>query len=160
MIVRSPDFFGPMKQSSLLMIMVYDNFLKGKAAQCVCKANMPHHMAYVPKLARATAMLGNTPEAYNQIWNLPTDSYCPTGRQWTAMIAELLGKQPKLNVISAPMMRLLGTFVPLLKELHDVRAQWDRSYFFDSSKCNKHFNTQPINSYEALKLTIEALNNP
>ncbi|MBK9291798.1 MAG: NAD-dependent epimerase/dehydratase family protein [Bacteroidetes bacterium] len=144
MIVRSPDFFGPMKQTSMLMIMVYDNLAKGKAAQWICNADMPHNMGYAPELAQATALLGNTPEAYNQIWNLPTHSHCPTGREWTALIAGLLNKPARVNTLPAPMMRMLGVFVPVLRELYDVRAQWDRPYFFDSSKYNKYFKTSPI----------------
>lgn len=160
MIVRSPDFFGPMKASSMLMILVYDRLSSGKAAQWLCNADMPHNMGYVPELAKATALLGNTPEAFNQIWNLPTHSECPTGRQWTAMIAELLEKPSKVSALSASTMRLLGAFVPVLKELYDVREQWNRPYFFDSSKFNKHFNTSPIRHQEALRLTVEALNKP
>ncbi|MCE1202543.1 MAG: NAD-dependent epimerase/dehydratase family protein [Bacteroidia bacterium] len=160
MIVRSPDFFGPMKQSSMLMIMVYDNLMKGKRAQWLCNADMPHNMGCVPELARATAMLGNTPEAYNQVWNLPTHKDCPTGRQWTEMIAGLVGKPAGVSALSPGMMRILGTFVPVLKELYDVRAQFDRPYFFDSSKFEKHFNVSPITHEEALKLTVEALTKP
>lgn len=157
MIVRSPDFFGPMKASSMLMIMVYDRLLSGKSAQWLFNADMPHNMGYVPELAKATALLGNTPEAFNQIWNLPVHSECPTGRHWTAMIADILQQPPKVSVLTTPMVRLLGTFVPVLKELYDVREQWDRPYFFDSSKFNRHFSTTPIKHQEALRNTIAAL---
>ncbi|HMM11636.1 MAG TPA: NAD-dependent epimerase/dehydratase family protein [Bacteroidales bacterium] len=160
MIVRSPDFFGPMKQSSMLMTMVYDNLMKGKPAQWLCDAGVPHNMGYVPELAKATALLGNTPDAYHQIWNLPTHSQCPTGQQWIEMIAGLLDKPAKVSVLSTRMMRLLGTFVPILKELYDVRAQFERPYFFDSSKFEKRFDFQPITHLEALKQTIETLNQP
>jgi nucleoside-diphosphate-sugar epimerase len=41
-IARAPDFFGPIKETSMLMIMVYDNLKKGKKAQWLCNANLIH----------------------------------------------------------------------------------------------------------------------
>ena len=32
---------------------------------------------YTPDAARAVALLGNTPDAFNQVWHLPTDKNPP-----------------------------------------------------------------------------------
>ncbi len=47
-IARSPDFFGPVKGTSLTMNLIYDNLIKGKAAQWFCNANVPHSTGYTP----------------------------------------------------------------------------------------------------------------
>ena len=49
------------------MNLIYDNLSKGKKAQWFCNADVVHTMGYVPDLAKGTAILGNTPEAFNQI---------------------------------------------------------------------------------------------
>lgn len=49
------------------MNLVYDNYLKGKPAQWFCNADVPHSFGYTPELAGATALLGNTDSAYNEI---------------------------------------------------------------------------------------------
>lgn len=88
-IARSPDFFGgTARQSSVIMNLVYDNLIKDKKAQWFCNATICHSMGYVPELAKGTAMLGNTVEAYNQIWNLPTDPHRITGEDWINLFAE------------------------------------------------------------------------
>jgi len=45
-------------------------------------------MGYTPDLARGTAMLGNTEDAYKQLWNLPVDMNALTGREWPGLFAE------------------------------------------------------------------------
>lgn len=80
-IARAPDFFGPIKDKSLIMNLIYDNMMKDKKAQWFCNADKIHSTGYTPDLGIGTAMLGNAPTAYNQIWNLPVDPHAPTGRE-------------------------------------------------------------------------------
>jgi nucleoside-diphosphate-sugar epimerase len=70
-IARAPDFFSDQGQTSIIMNTVYDNLAKGKKAQWFCNAKVIHNCGYTPDLAKGTAILGNTPDAYGQIWNLP-----------------------------------------------------------------------------------------
>jgi nucleoside-diphosphate-sugar epimerase len=54
--------------------MVYKNLQKGKKAMWLADASKIHSFTYTPDAARATALLGNTPDAYNQVWHLPTSA--------------------------------------------------------------------------------------
>ena len=80
-IARAPDFFSPIKDKSLIMNLIYDNMMKDKKAQWFCNADKIHSTGYTPNLGIGTAMLGNAPTAYNQIWNQPVDPHAPTGRE-------------------------------------------------------------------------------
>lgn len=156
-IARAPDFFGPVKQSSLLMNLVYDNYLKGKPAQWFCNADMPHSFGYTPELARATALLGNTGSAFNEIWNLPVDSNAPTGREWAAIFAEEMQVKQRIKVLPAWMVQALGLFIPVIGEMHEMLYQYDRPYWFDSAKFNKAFNYTPISNEQAVKEVLQKL---
>lgn len=156
-IARAPDFFGPVKQSSLLMNLVYDNYLKGKPAQWFCNADMPHSFGYTPELARATALLGNTGSAFNEIWNLPVDSNTPTGREWAAIFAEEMQVKQRIKVLPAWMVQALGLFIPVIGEMHEMLYQYDRPYWFDSAKFNKAFNYTPISNEQAVKEVLQTL---
>jgi nucleoside-diphosphate-sugar epimerase len=156
-IARAPDFFGPVVEKSLLMNMVYNNFLKGKAAQWFCNADAIHSTGYTPNLAMGTAMLGNSPEAYNQIWNLPVDPAPITGRQWATLFAEEMGAKNKIQVLPAWSLRLIGLFVPILGEMYEMRYQYNQDYFFDSSKFNAQFNFQPTPHLQAVQQTLAAI---
>ncbi|MBO0934266.1 NAD-dependent epimerase/dehydratase family protein [Fibrella aquatilis] len=156
-IARAPDFFGPIKDKSVTMSLIYDNMVKGKKAQWFCDADKIHSTGYTPDLGIGTAMLGNTPTAYNQIWNLPVDPHAPTGREWAALFAHELQKPDGVQVLPGWGMRALGLFVPILKEMYEMRYQYDRDYFFDSAKFNKAFRYTPTTNVEAVTQTVAAL---
>jgi nucleoside-diphosphate-sugar epimerase len=158
MIVRAPDFFGPVKkQNSLLMNLVYDNLVKGSTAQWFSNADVIHTMGFSPDLANGTAILGNTADAFNQVWNLPVDMDSLTGRQWVSMFAGEMQKADKVRVMHAWMLKLLGLVIPVLREMHEVLYQFDRPYFFDCSKFNSRFDFRATPNKEAVRLTVDAL---
>ena len=148
LIARSADFYGPNVTSSLIYETVVKNLTKGKKANWFADDSKIHSCTYTPDAAKATALLGNTPEAYNQVWHLPTSSQRLTGKDWVKMIANDLKVEPKSSLISNTMLRLIGIFVPVMREFPEMSYQYDRDYFFDSSKFTKHFGIEPT-SYEA-----------
>jgi nucleoside-diphosphate-sugar epimerase len=158
-IARAPDFFGPIKkQNSLLMNLVYDNLAKSKTAQWFGNADVVHTMGYTPDLAKATAILGNTTDAYNQIWNLPVDMNSLTGREWVTLFAGEMNASDKVKVLPIWSLRILGVFVPILKEMAEMMCQFDRPYNFDTSKFINRFKFTPTTNKEAVRQTIEMMN--
>jgi nucleoside-diphosphate-sugar epimerase len=156
-IARSADFFGSVKDKSLLMNMVYDNLAKGKKAQWFCNIKVIHSTSYAPDLGKGTAMLGNTEAAYNQIWNLQTDHQKITGQEWINLFAAEMKGSNKAQVLPGWGIKALGLFVPILKEMYEMRYQYDRDYYFDSSKFNTYFNYTPTSNAEAVKQVVAEL---
>lgn len=156
-IARAPDFFSSVKQNSGLMNMVYNNLAKGKKAMWFCNAKVVHSTGYVPDLAKGTAMLGNTPDAYNQIWNLPTDPQKITGEGWVNLFATEMKASNNVQVLPGWGIKALGIFLPILGEFYEMRYQFDRDYFFDSSKFSKRFNYTPTANAVAVRETVEEL---
>ncbi len=148
LIARSADFYGPESaDNSILMETVFKPLSKGKKANCLGKADKPHSFTYIPDAAKATALLGNSDEAYGQIWHLPTAANPPAGKEWVAMIATELNVKPKYRVVPKWMVWIMGWFMPIMKETVEMIYQYDRNYVFDSSKFEKSFNIKPT-SYE------------
>ena len=54
--------------------MVLKNLREGKKAMWFVSSDIKHSFTYTPDAAKATALLGNTPDAYGQVWHLPTES--------------------------------------------------------------------------------------
>jgi nucleoside-diphosphate-sugar epimerase len=156
-IARSADFFSEMPDKSIMMNTVYNQLKKGKKAQWFCNAKVVHSCSYAPDLGKGTAMLGNTPDAFNQIWNLPTDDEKITGEGWINLFAKEMNTGNKYQVLPSFGFLLLGLFVPIMREMYEMRYQYDRDYFFDSSKFNKRFNYSPTKNAEAVKRTVERL---
>jgi nucleoside-diphosphate-sugar epimerase len=141
------------------MNLVYDNFAKGKKAQWFCNAKVVHSMGYVPDLAKGTALLGNTPHAYNQIWNLPTSKEKTTGEGWINLFASAMNTKNDYTVLPNWLVKGIGLFVPVMSELAEMNYQYDRDYYFDSTRFNEFFNYQPTSNADAVKQAIEQIQN-
>ncbi len=155
LIARSADFSGG--KSSILHQLVTDNLLKGKKANWLSDAGKIHSFTFVPDAAKGTAILGNTPDAFNQVWHLPTDSSKLTGKQWIELVAGALNANPRYSILSPFMLGLLGIFIPVLKEVKEMAYQYDRDYFFDSGKFNRRFSYTPVTPREAVERLLAEL---
>jgi len=155
LIARSADFYGPGIGNSVLQEMVMKNLQNGKAAYWFMNSGMKHSFTYTPDAARATALLGNTPDAFGEVWHLPTHPDTLTGHQWVDLFASLINVKPKMQVISKPMLSVLGLFTPVLREFKELSYQWDREYYFDSSKFDKRFDFEPISYHEGAKQVVQ-----
>jgi nucleoside-diphosphate-sugar epimerase len=153
-IARSADFYGPVKDRSMLMELVYKNLAAGKKAQWFCGAGFKHSFTYINDAAKGTAILGNTEDAYNQIWNLPTDKNVLTGAEWIGLFASEMDKNQRYTVVPAWMIKLLGVFIPVMREFPEMLYQYDRDYVFDSSKFEKRFRMKATNSDDGVRETI------
>lgn len=140
LIARSADFYGSEKQkTSVLSEMVIKPLNDGKKAIWMGSARYVHSFTYVPDAAKATALLGNTADAWNQVWHLPTAPNPYMGKEWIELVAGQLRRPARQVSIPGWMMRISGLFVPLMKELAEMVYQYDRDYVFDSSKFENRF---------------------
>ena len=156
-IARCADFYGPVEANSILIEMVYKNLKKGKKAQWLCSAKNIHSFTFTPDAARGMALLGNSPEANNQIWHLPTDPQAITGEDWIQLFAREMKVPGKFQTFPTWLLKLAGIFNPIMRELPEMCYQYDRDYFFDSSKFCKHFNFKPTTPEEGVRQTVLAL---
>ena len=143
LIARSADFITLDENKGLIKPLVYDRLKKGKKAQWICNANVVHNFSYLPDLGKGTALLGTTPEAFQQVWNLPTDASRITGADWIQLFAHRMHQQQEYSIVSAGMIKFLGLFVPTMREMVEMLYQYSADYYFDSSKFNQHFNYTP-----------------
>ena len=157
LIARSADFYGPGISNSVLQEVVMKNLRDGKAAFWFINANLKHSFTYTPDAAKATALLGNAPDAFNQVWHLPTHPKALTGMQWVELFAKELEVEPKIRVMPRFMINMMAIFTPVLKEFKELTYQWDREYIFDSSKFEKRFDFMPTPYAEGVKEVVGAL---
>ena len=104
---------------------------------------------------KATAILGNTESADNQVWHLPTASNPLTGKEWIEAIAKEMGVEPKFQVVSKFLVQIIGLFVPIMRETVEMMYQYDRDYVFDSSKYEKKFDYKPTPYLEGIRNVVK-----
>lgn len=149
LIVRSADFYGPgiTNKTSLLIETVFNPLYSGEKANLLVSDSHRHSFTYTPDAAVGTALLGNSPDAYGQIWHLPTAPTPPTGKDWVDMVASKMGQEARYRVIPPWMVKAMGLFMPIMKESVEMLYQYDRDYIFNSSKFESHFGKAPT-SYD------------
>lgn len=147
LIARSADFYGPGAKNGILNVLVLDPVLKGKKMNWQANVHKTHSFTYTPDAAKATALLGNTDSAYDQIWHLPTSSERLTGKDFITMSAAMHGVRASYSVLSPFLLFLGGLFNRTIKELVEMQYQNNQDYFFDSQKFCKAFDYTPT-SYE------------
>ena len=155
LIARAADFYGPnIAQNSVLTEVVVKPLSQGKKANWIGDLQYKHSYTYTPDAGKATALLGNTPDAFNQVWHLPTAANPFTGKEWVAAIAKEFNVKPRVNVASKFLVRILGLFMPIMKEVVEMYYQNDRDYVFDSSKFEQRFNVKPTPYLEGIKQIV------
>jgi nucleoside-diphosphate-sugar epimerase len=119
--------------------MVIKNLMKNKKAQTFGDVNKIHTYTYTPDAGKATAILGNTPDAYNQVWHVPTTKEKLTNQQWIDLICKEMNIEPKIQYIPVWIIHMLGIFIPIMREFPEMVYQNKMDYIFDSSKFEKRF---------------------
>jgi nucleoside-diphosphate-sugar epimerase len=118
--------------------------------------NVKHSFTYTPDAGKATALLGNTESAYNQVWHLPTADNPLTGKEWITLIAKEMGAKPNVQAASKFIVRVLGLFMPLMREMSEMMYQYDRDYVFNSDKFSKNFDMKPTSYQEGVKKIVQS----
>ena len=157
LIARAPDFYGPNTPLSFINVMIFENLKKGKKAQLLVSDKFRHSLIYTPDAGKATAILGNTESAFNQVWHLPTDMQPLPGKQIVEKAAIQFGVKPAYTVFSKWMINLAGVFLPVLKESVEMLYQNDSEYLFDSSKFSKAFDFRTTTYDEGIVETAKSM---
>ncbi|MEY4783193.1 MAG: hypothetical protein RIR41_1128 [Pseudomonadota bacterium] len=137
--LRAPDFYGPGVRNSHMGDSGLAPVARGKAAQVLMTPDMPHAFAYVPDIARAVVTLLDAPDdAFNQTWHVPC-AKAKSPREMLQIGADAAGVKLKMMVMPSPMLRLLGLFAPMMRELIEMRFTWNRPYHVDATKFARRF---------------------
>lgn len=154
LIARAADFYGPnADKTSVANMLVFENLKKGKKAQWLINADVPHSFTYTPDTGKALYMLAQREEAFNQTWHLPTAPNPLTGREFIHAAAQAMHAKDGVTVLALWMMKLAGLFQSDIKESVEMAYQNKYPYIFDSTKFNKAFNYQPTSYEEGIKTT-------
>lgn len=142
--LRAPDFYGPgVGANSMLGDTGFGALAKGKAATWLGSPDIPHDFAYVPDCGRALVSLLDAPDdAFGRAWHVPC-APIRTPREILALGASALGMPLRLRSLPLWLLPALGLFVPILKEIAEMRFNWERPYHVDSSDFARRFWNDP-----------------
>lgn len=158
MIVRSADFYGPGAVQSFPHATVFERLRAGKTPQWIGNPNAVHTFTFTPDAGQAVAELARSAEAYGQTWHLPTTKEPLTGADFVRLACDLAGRPDKLQVAPRWMLKLMGLFVPVLRENEEMMYQFEYDYRFDSSKIEAALGLQPTPYRQGISRSLGATN--
>jgi nucleoside-diphosphate-sugar epimerase len=117
-VLRLPDFYGPGVQASMLHSAV-QAAVDGGAARLLGPIDRPHEFVFVPDVGPVVARLVDTPAAFGKIWHL-AGAGVTTQRALVDEIGRQSGRPLKLQVAGKTVLRILGLFNPMMRELVEM----------------------------------------
>jgi len=117
-VLRLPDFYGPGVETSFLHRAALAA-VNGGTADLIGPIDRPHEFVFVPDVGPVVARLAETPAAFGKIWHL-AGAGVTSQRALVAEMERQTGKRLKLRVAGKTMLRLVGLFNPLMRELVEM----------------------------------------
>ena len=154
LVARSADFYGPGAVNSVVDIMILDKLKQHKTPQWFLNNKVRHSFTYTKDIGQALALLGNSPDAFGQVWHLPTDKNALSMAEFTQICCEAMGQPYKMQVYTENQMKWASWFVPAVKESMELAYQFKFNYLFDSSKFEKAFSFKPTSYLNGIRQTI------
>jgi len=136
---RAADFVGPQVPADHSHLMRQLPALeKGRRAWVVGDPDAPRGWSYMPDVAATLAVLGTDERAWGRAWHVP--SAIRSQREALTDLAAALGKPaPKVSGIPWPVLRAVGLASPMMREVVDVRHQFDQPYVIDATATTATF---------------------
>src|SRR5690606_3676283 len=88
---RVPKIYETRKTKSSINTLIFDNIKKGKKLKVPLSDTKKRSLIWTPDASRATALIGNTPDAFGQTWHLPVDESNPTYKEFITLTSEVYG---------------------------------------------------------------------
>ena len=135
---RASDFFGAGVTETTLGERVFANALAGKRADFIGNPDLLHTYSYVPDIAAGLATLGTDARAVGEVWHLPGPETVST-RAVLELLASEVGHPVGIRSVPKPLMRILGVFNPLMRELAEMAYEFEEPFLLDTTKYERAF---------------------
>ncbi|MBD1431472.1 NAD-dependent epimerase/dehydratase family protein [Sphingobacterium sp. DN00404] len=146
-ICRAPEFYGTGKTQSITNTLIFDNIRADKKLRVPLSDTKKRSLIWTPDASRATALIGNTTDAFGQTWHLPIDESNPTYKEFITFASEIYGKELKYSVVPKFVFKIGSLFNKSLKELQELLPRYEHDNLFDISKFKKRFPEFQVTTY-------------
>jgi len=146
LVVRLPDFYGPNADLSLAN-PVFRAALAGKTANWIGPVNTPHEFVYVPDTGPAIAELASRDDCFGEAWNYGGPGEINT-MDFITRIYRAVGRAPKYRAAGAGLLKVIGWFNPLFRELPEMLYLQETPVILDDSKLTRKLGQVHKTSYD------------
>lgn len=160
---RAADFVGPQVPAEHShLVRQLPALRRGRRAWVVGDPDVLRSWAYLPDVAATLATLGTDERALGRAWHVPS-APPRSQRQALADLAAALSspahpaRPVRVSRIPWSVLRGIGLVSPVMREIVDVRHQFDREYVIDASATTATFGLAPTPWDEVVAATAAAV---
>jgi nucleoside-diphosphate-sugar epimerase len=156
--VRASDYFGPAatrSPNSGFGSRFFPAFEAGKPAAFLGNPDALHSYTYLPDYCRALVDVSLEPKAWGRVWICPSTGPS-TARQMAQRFADEAGVSVKVGALPKVLVKLLGLFNPVVKEVGEMLYQFEREFTVDASAWTSRFGWKATDLGQAVKETWAA----
>jgi len=151
---RASDYYGPRGKLTYLGDYFWKPALAGKVVWSPVDPDAVHTFHYIPDVAAGLAQLGRAHEdALGRVWMLPCEP-AGTMRDLLARFAQALGRPIRASKVPRPVLKAIGVFVPLVREMNEMLYQWDEPFVVDDRRYRERFSARPTAADTAARATV------
>ncbi|SUJ28680.1 NAD dependent epimerase/dehydratase family [Sphingobacterium spiritivorum] len=146
-ICRAPEFYGPGKTQSITNTFIFDRIKENKKLLVLLRDDTLRSLIWTPDASKATALIGNTPDAYGQTWHLPVDDNRRTYRTFIELVSDVYGKPLSYSVVPNIILKLGAVFNRKTREIQELLPRYAYDNIFNSDKFKKRFPDFSVTSF-------------
>ena len=155
-VLRLPDFYGPNVETSLLHGAAVAA-VRGGTADLIGPIDRPHEFVFVPDVGPVVAKLIDTPAAYGHVWHL-AGAGVTTQRDMVDQMGRQVGHKVKHRVAGKTMLRVLGLFNKLIREMPEMNYLLTDPVILDDSALQRLIGPVRKTPYaEGIRRTLAAV---
>lgn len=158
LILRAGDFYGGRKPESWLDLMILSKLQKG-VFTWPGPWNLPHAFAYLPDLGKAFVQLAEKREALPSFDSFHFGGHTLTGEEMYRVTEQATGRKLKRAGVPWSVIRLMGLFKPLYREVAIMSYLWRTAHSLDGSKFDELVGsfeaTSPVNAIRKAIFDLE-----
>jgi nucleoside-diphosphate-sugar epimerase len=132
MVVRLPDFYGPFADNSMAN-PIFRAALAGKTANWVGPINGPHEFLFTPDAAPVLVDLALRPDCFGEAWNFSGAGEI-SAVDFITRVYRAVGRQPKYRTVGRGLLKIMGWFNPVMRELIEMMYLQETPVILDDSK--------------------------
>lgn len=153
--VRASDFFGPgVTDGGHLAGRVMPRLLRGKPVSTLGDPDVPHSWTYLPDVARTLVEVAGEERGWGRAWHVPTEPAASV-REMVDRLAAQSGTGPvAVRGLPPAVLGIASVFSPLIRELKEIRYQFDRPFIVDSSAYEAAFAVRATPLDEQVEATV------
>ncbi len=146
LIVRLPDFYGPNADIGLAN-PIFRAALAGKTANWIGPVNALHEFFYVPDAGPVVAELASRDDCYGEAWNFGGPGQI-NSMDFITRVYRAVGRSPKYRTVGAGLLKVMGWFNPLYRELPEMLYLQETPVILDDSKLMNKLGLVHKTSYD------------